>query len=385
MNYPETSAAFLKLATAAPDFENLDSEGIPDDFSGPTFVNKTFEYFTVNAVAGKVTYYVMTPTANIAYQTVSYDLDANGNIPFSIDPLVMPTLNFKPTMFTETLSMFRGNDGQPNNTTEVSSGRLMASSAELVSLNNAFTQYGSVATMKSPLKRIPAEVDIIDLDILQWHITGVKSLLTPGLGTGCNLAPVRDGSYAVAMNREAEFTFYDTVDGEIDTSQTSAYQTNQRKCEFEGCAPIWDNGFDSICFRVVVPSGSSDQAFVLKVWRAWELQPVLNSFVATFAHSSPPLDQPTLRLYHELSRNLPVSVPVRDNPDFWTTMIDVINTTSEVFGDFPVIGPVIRGVHGVSSLVDRAVKGVGRRKQARRKKKPKSKPRSKKRAPRRRR
>jgi len=367
MNYPDSSAAFLKIATAAPDFENLDSEGIPDDFSGPTFVNKTFEYFTVNAPAGKVTYYLMTPTANIAYSTVSYDLDSTGNIPFSDDSKVMPILNWKPTYFTETLSLFAGNQNEDNNTTEVSSGRLMASSAELVSLNNSFTQYGSVATLKTPLKRTPLEDNKLD-SLLRWHITGARSLLLPGLGTGCNLTPVRDGSYAVAMNREAEFNFYDVVDGETSDSETSGLQTADRYCQFEGCAPIWDNGYDSICFRVVVPKATTDQAFVLKVWRAWELQPVLNSFVATLAHSSPPLDPRALRLYHELARNLPVSVPVKDNPDFWTTMLDVINTTSEVFGGLPRVGPAIRGVHGIASLVDRAVKGLRAKRQNRNKK-----------------
>lgn len=363
----ESSAAFLKLATAAPDFENLDTEGIPDDFSGPTFCMKDFAYFTVGAEAGKVTYFVMHPTSGVAYSTVSYDLNPDGSVPYSNDPLVMPALNFKGVDFPNADDLFDGADN-PYNTANISSGRMMASSAELVSLNNAFTQYGSISTIKTPCKRVLSEQVP---DVAQYHITGVRQFLLPALQNGSTIGAVREGSYAVAMNRESEFNFYDTIDDFISTTETSAMQTKTRTCQFEGMMPNWDNGYDSIIFRIVVPAGVDDQAFILKVWRAWEYQPVANSFVASLAHSSPPKDPRIMNLYHELSRNLPVAVPAKDNPDFWMTMLDVIDTTSEVLSAFPVVGPIARGVHAVTSVVERAV----HRKKNRNKKKPASKPR----------
>jgi len=360
-----SDVAFLKVATASPDFENVDIEGIPDSFSGPTFVKKDYAYTSVTAPAGRVTYVLVPPTMGVAYYTVSVDL-VNGEMPSVNDYFGARTLNFKGTTFPDAGSLFPGvniPDARVTNSNNVVRGRMMGQSAELVVLNNAFHQYGSITTFKTPLNRtVIEEFDTVNDTFGRYQIVGTPALVAPIVFSNANVAPVREGSYAVAMSREAEFNFADVLDDVSLSSKFEGYvatpPTTSAPAVLLGPAVLWDNGFDSIVFRIVVPPSVETQSFILKVYKTWELQPAANSLAASIAHASPPQDERALKMYHQISRDIPVSVPAKDNPDFWNKVVDGLHSASGALSNVPIVSKYAQGVHALTTLG----KNLGRKK-----------------------
>ena len=364
----EDGVNFLKTATASPDYENLQLEGIPDSYSGPTFVKKDYVYTSVTVDAGTTKWLVMTPTAGVAYYegvqagspdpTVTLSMFADGSTIGGIFPDAA-------TLYPGCGAPAVAPDYRMPNTGEVVQGRILSHSAEIVCVNNAFNQYGTITTFKTPLTRIVAE----NQGVSTYEIGGGPALLKDPVSSEANVVPVREGSYSVAMSREADFNFYDVLD---DVAQNSTYGflqddkiVDSRSGSVKGPAVLWDNGFDSIVFRVTVPQGvPAAQSFILKVWRVWELQPAASSLAHSISHASPACEPNTLRLYHEMSKNLPVSVPERDNPDFWNTVLDGVNATSGILAemDMPLVSGIAKGVHAVTHLLD----GITTRTRARR-------------------
>lgn len=348
--------AFLKVATASPDFENVDIEGIPDDYSGPTFVKKDYVYNTVTAMSGKMTTFVCPPTMAAAYYTSAVDLTPLGEIPDA-----GYSASFISTQFPDAKSLFVGAgllvaNNIVNNTSNVVRARALGHSAELVCLNNAFNQYGSITTYKTPvLREVITEVDSVGDDFAKYQLTGTSSLVTPIVFSEANVQPVREGSYAVAMSRAAEFAFAPVLDDTaINTIFEGFADANSPivpgRIQFKGPAVVWDNSFDSIVFRIVVPPGVENQSFVIKIYRTWELQPAANTLAASLAHSSPPADPRSIQMYHAIARELPVSVPAKDNPDFWNRVVDTLHTGAGLLSKVPVIAPYAKGVHAFTTL-----------------------------------
>lgn len=380
----QEGAAFLKTATSSPDFENLSLEGIPDDFSGPTFVKKDFIYTTVTALPGQVAYFLMTPTAGTAYFAGTQAL-----VP-STDPV-----NFKSQpigtdqggIFPDAPTLFPGCstvEVEVANSGEVVEGRMISHSAELVCVNNAFNQYGTITTLKTPITRVLVEQSDFGKDVA-YRLMGAQALVKPTLTSEADVTPVRDGSYAVAMSKEAQFTFAPVLDDISIATDFPCYLENKVDStvgSFQGPAVIWDNGFDTIMFRVQVPLSTElspvpPQVFILKVWRSWEFKPAASSLAHSIAHASPPHNANTIELYHEMSKNLPVSVPVRDNPDFWDDLVSTMSMGTGILADMNV--PGAKGMHAVGSLVGNLVHKGSERRTARRgnRKKKKNKPKKK--------
>ena len=372
--------AFLKVATSAPDFENLPIEGVPDSYSGPTFVKKDYVYNTVTALPGQVTYFVVTPTAAVAYYSTAYDLDENGNVP----PVPPDGQNMAGFVFPDAATIFGGagvdTTGRANNCTNAVRARLLGQGAEMVCLNNSLLQYGSLATFKTPIERVyTPSFDSGGLRIAQPRLNGVSAIFKSVITSEASVTAVREGSYAVTMNREADFEFADVLDDVALDSVFQGYGPDEvvpigegQNVDFKGPAVVWDNGFDTIVFRVVVPPAgpglsSVPQDFILKVFKTWEMQPAMNSLLHTLAHSSPALDQRTINMYHAMSKELPVSVPASQNPDFWNKILDGLHETSDVMKNVPILQPYAKGVHALTTL-GRNIRGRVRQRRARRQK-----------------
>ena len=363
---------FLKIATASPDFENLAVEGIPDEHGGPTFVKKDFVYTTVNCPDGQSTFIIVTPSAGVSHYTTSYPL--SGGSPTLPPGGAAATLNGH--IYPDAPTLFPGcgeSEAKVSNSTQVSAGRLMSMSCELQCLNNAFNQYGSITCVKTPLRLDLIEVEDTGDNFTQLRIMGALGCFQPLTSSEASVTPVRDGAYSVSMNREAEFSFYNVRDDIYIDYTYPAYVQNNTGSDpsevlFKGPAPLWDNGFDSVCYRIDVPSGAEkSQSFILKTWKAWEFQPVANSLVHSIAHASPPINRATIDTYHEIERLLPVSVPARDNPDFWDRVLRGLAETSEVTKGIPFVGKTAKGAHAIAYAIDR----IGRASKARKKKKKK--------------
>lgn len=352
-----SDVAFLKVATASPDFENIDIEGIPDSFSGPTFVKKDYAYTSVTAEAGRVTYVIVTPTMGVAYYIAAVNL-VNGEMPAPNDYNTTRALNFRGVTFPDAGSLFPGvntSDPKVTNSNNVVRGRMMGQSAELVVLNNAFHQFGSITTFKTPLNRtLIEEFDTVSDTFARYQIVGSPALVAPIVFSNANVAPVREGSYAVSMSREAEFNFVDVLDDVSLASNFEGYlappPTTADPTSLVGPSVLWDNGFDTIVFRIVVPPNVDTQSFILKVYKTWELQPAANSLAASIAHASPSQDERALAMYHQISREIPVSVPAKDNPDFWNKVLDGLHSASGALSTVPIISKYAQGVHALTTL-----------------------------------
>jgi hypothetical protein len=366
----EAGEAFLKTATAAPDFSNTELHGIPDEYTGRTITKRDYVYIPFVAPAGNTTYIVVTPTAGVShYQyTTSFGADlADG-------------ATFQGINFPDANQIFPGVgtnsplQGITNNSQIVDKGRLALLSAELVVLNNSFSQFGSIAAYKTPLSLTIGLDDGSQAAIIErYSLTGVQALASTVLNAEAYVQPVRDGAYSVSMNREAESPFMPVAEIMSDATNipgtfTRTSDGQVKSSKWLGAPVCWDNGFDSIVFRIDVPAGGSapfsavDQSFTLKVWKAWEYQPVFNSLLYTLASLSPQEDHSAMRLYREIERQLPVAVPARDNPDFWNTVLGMVDKASNAISVVPGgIGDVAKGVHAVTSLFTKKKKGGARK------------------------
>jgi hypothetical protein len=338
---------FVKTATAAPDFELSELEGIPDNYNGPSVVKKDYVFLTVTAAAGKATYFVVTPTAGVAYYTPQF-------APVVGVPLVDGNV-LVGQYYPDAVDLFPGcgTTEEVSNTEQLSKGRLMSMSAELNCVTNAFNQYGTISCWKTPLNRTTAALDQAGFNVTDnLVISGCKGISTVALDSQAYVSPVRNGVYSVSMNRQEEFNFYPILDEVNTATETNARFRGTESLHFAGAAPIFDNGFDSIIFRIDVPPNTTDQSFVLKLWKVWEYQPTFNSLLYNFSHLSPDVDPGALALYREMCRHLPTAVRDKDNPDFWNTILSAVGGASSLLSKLPgPIGTAASGVHAISELV----------------------------------
>lgn len=276
---------------------------------------------------------------------------------------ILDNAGLAPHYFPDASQMFPGvvSVVPVSNAVQLAKGRLMALSAELNCVNNSFNQYGTISAWKTPLARTTAPEDSSGFDYTDnLEITGTGGITRVALDSQAYVQPVRKGVYSVSMNREEEFTFYPVLDDIHKTSGCNGRFMDEAgsptaKVAYVGCSPVWDNGFDSIIFRIDVPPGTVDQSFVLKIWKAWEYQPTFNSLLYNFSHLSPDVDPAALALYREMVRHIPMAVPDAQNPDFWGTVLDAVNTGSGLLSAVPgPIGMAAQGAHAVSSVITRA-------------------------------
>lgn len=354
---------FLKTATAAPDFVSTDLEGIPDHFSGPSVIKKDFAFQTIDCPAGKATYLVVAPTACVAYYRPQVPPDVGAPL---VDATILTGFQFPDAQYLFEGAYVTATEAKTANSTIVEKGRLMTLAAELVCTNNAFNRYGTVSAWKLPLARSAKAIDFdFPGDQPDLAVSGTQGFAQPVLNSAAYIQPVVEGAYAVTMNREEEFSFFPIIDGLTPQSIHPGLISEDKAYYFKGCAPLWDNSFDTIVFRIDVPGGVVDQSFIFKIWKAWEYQPTFNSLLYNMSHLSPQADSAALDLYRDICRELPMAVPARDNPDFWNTVLSLVKTSSKALSVLPgPVGTTAKGVHAISELLARKKNNTPRRPRA---------------------
>jgi len=361
MPLTNVSKDFIKAATCAPD-NNL-TPRIPDGSGSRTFTQKFSKQVAVECNPGDTLMIVCTPTLPIAAYSVSYNTAA-GYLPAAG---LYPTLLSSGSEYLETKTEFPEWESLiaptgVSNTSSVDAGRIISLSAELECTTNAFNQYGTVSCFKTPLA-LTSTPDVLSGGAIApstLQVTGGAALPPQGVTTGAYLAPVRNGAYAVSMNREGGtglFLFSDflnnTWQGETMYCTINGTAGGVDRIPFKGVPFLWDNSYDTIVFKITVPAGvPSAQSFILKNWVTVEMRTVYGSFLHGIASPAPPRDPQAFKLYGAIQDNLPEAVPSKDNPDFWNTILSIIKPISGVASLIPgPIGTVAKGVHAVSSVL----------------------------------
>jgi hypothetical protein len=352
---------FLKAATAAPDFQSLENRGVPDDFSGKSITKREYTIATVEAGPGS-TWFIVTPSSGVSYWTTT---DPNPGLSTGsvLSPILHPTANQLYSFIENAAAL----DFPGTNSSIVTDFRMIALSAEMACTTNAFNQYGSIVCYKAPfrtkmisretIKPIQVADDQYSDDLV---IEGAQCLINPTTSSDAYISAVKDGAYAVSMNREADFTWAAVRDGECLASQHSSYvdfagaPASTHRLIWNGPLVAHDSNYDTIVFRVDVPLAVVSQSFVLKIWKTFEFQPTFNSLLHEVSHSAPLKDEAALTFYRELERELPIAVPIRDNPDFWDILLQGLDLTTELVSAIPgPIGMVGKGVHAIAASLVR--------------------------------
>lgn len=371
MSLPTHSQDFLKAATCAPD--NGIVPRIPDGSGEHTFTQKFSRQLAISCAANQVVCIVCTPTLPMACYSNTYPSTGVGmplNATTGFYPLMetFPTLPTGGGIYNETKTEFP--DWQTvaspigvDNTANISAARLVSLSAELQCTTNAFNQYGTIQSFKTPLQLVatPALANGGNLSTLTYKISGGSALIPDAVSTGAYMAPVKDGAYVVSMNRNGgagNFEFSDLIDNSY--SSTTLYATTgntpstpavAQQIGFKGTPVIWDNHFDSIIFKIINPSTTA-QTFILKNWVSVEMATTYGSFLHGIAQAPPPRDQRSFKLYGAIQQNLPEAVPSRENPDFWKDVLGLAKSVSGVASMIPgPVGAIASGIHSVSEIL----------------------------------
>lgn len=352
-----TSKNFLKHATASPDFTG--NAQIPDGSSDPTFTMRFTIQKVLTAPVNQTTIIVCMPTVPAAYYWASYIPDTDGNMP--VNTILTPVDYTQcETLFPE---YYQPNPTTSVNSREVTSGRVVSRAAELVCATNPLKQDGSITSFKTPLQLVnspgPGTAPGVLVDT-RLAITGAKALSADLATTGAYMQFVKEGAYSTAFNRTGgagDFPFhpvYNNVGSGVTVE--APYETDGKTLEeylFKSGPCFMDNNFDTIVYKIV-PGGTDPQTFIIKSWISIEFSTNYGSLLRTLSSFPPPRDEKAFRLYGEIEENLPIAVPAKDNPNFWSTMLSLIKPTSGLLSVLPGIGgKIAKGVHAFSTVLDK--------------------------------
>ncbi|APG76100.1 hypothetical protein 2 [Wenzhou bivalvia virus 3] len=356
------SRRFLEAATCAPD--NDLQPRVPDGSGTRSVVQKFVKQDNISVKPGYTTIVVCTPTLPMAYYTVTYS-NTTGFVPTAgnYPPLSSIGAEYQEahTEFPQYFNTVNNSSGV-SNTASIDAARVISRSAELASTTNALNQYGTITTFKSPFA-LCLQPEIVGTGILgptSYNITGARAIVYEGAAIGSTVGFVKDGAYSVSMNRlggTGVFPYTEFIDNMADNETVpSSILSGPSSLEilpWKGAPFFWDNNFDTICFKIFVPDGvPSAQTFILKNWATVEMRTVQGSWLNGFAQPAPPLDARAFRLYGAIQEKLPVSVPSKDNPNFWNTVLGLVKPLSGFASMMPgPIGAVAKGVHAVSSVL----------------------------------
>jgi hypothetical protein len=326
-----TGLAFLKCATASPDFYSTGALGVPDLFSGRSLNRQHTIVASVSCAANSDTYFIFPPVPGVSYWSTTVGI---GN------PVTTAAWNTTP--FADYLGLFSGTSGQGAAfTLNVDQYRFVSNCAELQCTMNQMTWAGTITAWKQPF-RLQNYMSVTSTtagtqEILQT-LTGFTSLnISPVSATYS--APVTDGIYSVSMNRQTDFRF----DALIPSQGGSTVPTDSGGSVAYPLPGL--GGLESIVIRVSVPAGASAQSFNLRSWACVEYTPLTTSFLYEYSKNSAPYDPLALQLYRQIAEQLPIGVPARENGAFWDRILSIIRGVTNLTSFIPgPIGMISRGV-----------------------------------------
>jgi len=348
--------AFLKCATASPDFDGITPAGVPDMYGGKTVVKNDLLTQSISMAPGTVTYLLSTPTPGVAAWKCTLNKTALAPTGFELPA----GSTFTPILFPDTTALFPNAVGfsdlafEISNTTEVDRFRTVAMSAELASTNNNFDFAGTITAFRTPLQLTTSSRDSLAVDAKMVEtLTGIDGIGQTSNSSQVYVSDTKSGVYTVSMHRDSTFEFCDIRDNvNALTSVAAPFGTvpaGNSAVNFIGPMLGMDN-FDSILFRVDVPLGAAAQTFFFRRWQTTEYQPVQSSMLHQFSRFSPPPDEAALLQYKYITSMLPIGVPSAQNESFWRRILGIIRGIATPLSFIPgPIGEIATGVNMVAT------------------------------------
>jgi hypothetical protein len=326
-----TGLAFLKCATASPDFYSTGALGVPDLFSGRSLNRQHTIVTGVSCAANADTYFIFPPVPGVSYWTTAVGIGSS-----------TATSNWSSVPFADFTGLFNNTTGVGTAFTQaVDQFRFVSNSAELQCTMNQMTWAGTITAWKQPFRLqsyMSVQSATVGTQELLQTVTGFQSLnISPVSATYS--APVTDGIYSVSMNRQTDFRF----DALIPAGGGSTVPTDTGGSIAYPLTGL--GGLESIVVRVTVPAGASAQSFNLRSWACVEYTPLTTSFVYEYSKNSAPYDPLALQLYRKIAEELPIGVPARENGAFWDRILSIIRGVTNLTSFIPgPIGMISRGV-----------------------------------------
>jgi hypothetical protein len=334
---------FLKAAFAAPDFENVQFDGIPDAYTGDTLTR--MDGHTVELDLTSTTddvFVVVAPTPGVAFWFC--------NVPRGTYPTATTVWHYDavPGYFgSGGLAATIPVGGDPVWTDAlVTAFRYAGLAAEVRCTSSVQTTSGAISVWHAPLTFQACETATGDMT---YMIGGLEA--TGTLPSVNYTARFLDGAYAVAGTTTDGFPFKPVVAGLPSCPPppyTGATLANVSYGELAG--PVCGVGdVHSVVFKVPGSTTSSTNAGYLKVWHVLEYLPNPTGGLAYYATPSPMPDCIAIEQYARIVHNLPIAVRAKDNADFWRTVLSIVRDAGAAMAFIPGPWGLIAGSSSVAA------------------------------------
>lgn len=333
---------FLKAAFAPVDFGQLDLNGVPDSYTGPSIVKHHTLWSTVPVPAGKTKVLLFAPTPGIAY----FEADNE----YATDYMMLAK------EYPDFGMMFGLNIESADTTWNCFSARYIGLSAEIRPMSSIVSNAGTIICAKIPLvinDNNDVTTGTAPLAGERWvpmagqSVTKTIDLLcmnTTSLTKGpFYMGHVNDGMYSVASNT-GDWSFcplWNDVDmvppfqmpfGSLKSDNTfSTFKylpVKAKNGQIEGYSahsiPGWCN-HESIAV-IIRNSGESTLELNIETHGIVEYQLNPNSVLYPFASASASPSPELLQMYAQLSERIPVAVGYLQNAEFWDRIRSILRS-----------------------------------------------------------
>lgn len=331
----EPGLDWLRVAFAAPDFDNLNPQGVPDNYTGRT-LPKIFRYEKSYTVPTDDSFLLLAPVPGISHYEFARNFDGPDANTTQIPSAQSIWLSVP---YSDTQSLF-GSDGRAA-ADQVTSARFMGNSIELVPTTNAFKWSGSVSAYRVPLKMstmsgaqyVNPTVGTIPVPNKNVIVGGQSIVATANQQY---TAPSNMGVFACAFNNQPDNRFTDIT--ENTKVMNTVNPTDPIDPTINGVNPLVNYGawglfeadptldlhpFTCMCDHdtiVVRVQGAKGNTFVLKTWAAVEFQPNASSSLYSFSRMSPRPDPAACAAYRRAVQHAPVAVSYYENANIFTKL-----------------------------------------------------------------
>jgi len=320
---------FLKCAFAPPDFGNLGTNGVPDEFNGRTVIKRHSNLASLSSATTLDLYYAIMPVPGIAF--------FQGQASAGSTPL---NIQLSPVTYPDQGNIFPNGD-EARTMTDF---RYLSNVVEIVCTSNLLNASGSIQVWKAKIDESQYILTGTGVDTSAFSLNGGNSIIPTA---DCFLGSASQGIYAMATQAEPEWEFNPIrVNGQQAMSFTFEDERSMGIYLTSGYTGM--GNLDTI-FVKIPATASGAVNFIVRSWAVVEYMCSTSSTLADYARPSPAEDKLALEVYRKAISSIPIAVPVHENGTFWATLWQWIN---------PITNPIRGAANFLPGQYGRAARQV---------------------------